>query len=146
MKSLIALFSELASCDSLDLFTCLASFTDSRDSWTRSESADMAHKILGLCQRNCGQTNQYRWVDRVCFILREVVRPSFQKNPVGITEQGRKASYPLTKNSQFSDMEVEPQPWNSGKVYILTVFRWSLLELTVYTCRHNLIWHDLDCV
>ncbi|MCJ1396759.1 hypothetical protein MMC18_009651 [Xylographa bjoerkii] len=114
------------------LVTSLASFTDSRDPWTRSEASGTANALLLDVLGRASATDPMALSKLLASLLQDRVKPSFTKtkNP-SITEQGRKANYRQLDVMDFSNSEVELKPWKFRDVYIMTVFRWILGKLDV---------------
>lgn len=111
----------------IDLFACLASYSNTSDSWTSLEARNSAQYLLE------------DYVSSECLpatltdLLTERVKPLFakSKNPA-ITPQGRKAIDPRPNNDNaHSDLDAEAKPWKYQDVYIVTVFQWILGQLYV---------------
>ena len=118
----------------LDLITCLTSFTDLRDPWTRPESLADAKKLLAeyLQVALAGDTERLRHL--LADVLEVRIKPLFSKNKsTAITQNGRKAISPLPSAVDTMDSEVENKPWKFQYVYTVTVFQWILDQLEVGT-------------
>lgn len=115
----------------LDFVSCLASFTDSGDPWTRPEALEAATTLLdGYLSL---KANEDRIASQLLTnLLQTRIRPRFAKSKsYTITEQGRKAAFPLPSAADSSEREAEVKPWKFREVFIVTVFRWILLRLNV---------------
>ncbi|MCJ1250460.1 hypothetical protein MMC30_007688 [Trapelia coarctata] len=120
----------------LDLVTCLASFTDERDLWTRSEALEAAEALLNRYLSRFTADDRNALTKLLIGLLQTRVRPHFAKSKSNaITDQGRKSAYPQSSAVDASEAEVEIKPWKFREVYIVTVFRWILLNLTESTIQ-----------
>lgn len=116
----------------LDLVTCLASFTDDRDPWTRPEAEEAAKSLLDRHLERLTTGDPNTLTPLLTNLLQTRVKPRFAKSKANtVTEQGRKAAYPLSNAVDISEAETEIKPWKFGVVYLMTVFRWILLHLNV---------------
>ena len=117
-----------------DLITCLASFTDIRDPWTRPESLAIAKRLLDECLQVdlAGDTKQLRHL--LADVLEVRIKPLFSKNKSeAITQLGRKAISPLPTVVDTTDSEIENKPWKFQYIYTVTIFQWILDQLEVGT-------------
>ena len=120
------------SAPALDLITCLASFTDIRDSWTRPEALETATTLLDCYLNRVTADDPNAFIKLLITLLQTRVRHRFAKSkPDAITEKGRKIAFPLPSAVATSEAEAETKIWRFRDVYIVTVFRWILLHLTV---------------
>lgn len=111
----------------VDLFTCLASYSDASDPWTSLETRKNCQVVLDDYVDSNGRPNL------ITDLLKERVKPLFarSKNPA-ITPQGRRAIDPHPSNdTSHSDLNSELKPWKYRDVYIVTVFQWVLGQLNV---------------
>ena len=118
----------------LDRITCLASFTDLRDPWTRSESLADAKRLLDKCLLVdlAGDTERLRHL--LADVLELRIKPLFSKSKSkAITQHGRKSISPLPGPVDTMDSEVENKPWKFQHIYTITVFQWILNQLEVGT-------------
>ena len=118
----------------LDLITCLASFTDIGDPWTRPESLADAKRLLDECLQVdlAGDTKRLRHL--LANVLEVRIKPLFSKNKSeAITQHGRKAISPLSGALDTTDSEVENKPWKFQCIYTVTIFQWILDQLEVGT-------------
>ena len=116
-------------CD-LDLVTCLASFTDERDAWTRPEARREAEDLLEGCSKTASTDNTKSVGDLLTSLLQDRVKPLFAKSKSNtITQQGRKAISPLPGMVESADAETRSKPWKFQNVYIVSVFRWIFSHL-----------------
>ena len=116
----------------LDLVQTLASFTQSRDSWTSAACKDQADSLL---ERSIKPLQNIQAL--ITRLLREKVKPLFAKSKSpNVTEAGRKAISPLPVPIEHSIDETALKPWKYRDVYIVTVFEWTLKQLDV---RYRLI-------
>jgi len=115
----------------LDLVSCLAFFTDARDPWTQPEALEVATTLLDSYLSLKANEDQVA-SQLLTNLLQTCVRPRFAKSKSNaITEQGRKAAFPLPSAADSSEVEAEIKPWKFREVFIVTVFRWILLRLNV---------------
>ncbi|MCJ1477733.1 hypothetical protein MMC13_006406 [Lambiella insularis] len=117
---------------SLDLLTCLASYTDERDPWTESEAARAAKALLEqLIDASIAGKLTFTST-LISGLLQGRVKPLFLRSKnIAITAQGRKANYPVPIATNPSDSEVELKQWKFRDIYIVTVFGWILSVLDV---------------
>ena len=113
------------------LLTSLASFKDPRDPWTSQEASTEAHALLEHYLD--GTKGVPKKLDALLTaLLREKVKPLFAKSKSKeITEQGRKAISAVPCPFVSSDLEATIKPWKHQDVYIVTVLKWILGQLTV---------------
>ena len=108
---------------------CISAFTHVKDPWTRLESIEVAQGLLTsyleiIDPRQCGEL--------INSLLRETVRPLFTKSKSNaITGQGRKAINPSRGDLVALGSDIEVKPWKHRQVYVVTVFRWALEQLSV---------------
>ena len=127
---------------SLDLITCLASFTDNRDPWTRSEACEAATALLNNHLSQLTASDPQALSQILINLLQTRIKPLFSKtNTPVLTDQNRKALYPLPIPLEGSTAEVELKPWKFREVYILTVFRWILNQLDVCLFPYSQLTH-----
>jgi len=132
LQHLVPGFQEQSSPD-LDLVICLASFTDDRDTWTRPEALEAATTLLDDYLVRFTTDDPNALTKLLTNLLQTRLRPRFAKSKTNaITEQGRKAAFPLPNAAETSGGETEVKPWKYTEVYIVTVFRWILRHLTVW--------------
>ena len=113
----------------IDLVTCLASYTDSRDPWITPEANHDAGQILQSLLEDAGTATEAKVLSQV---LTESVKPRFVKSKSpAVTEQGRRVIHPLPQPLEASDTETSNKPWKFRDVYIVTVYRWVLSRLDV---------------
>ena len=108
---------------------CISAFTHAKDSWSQHESIEVARELLTsyLGVIGPGQFNEL-----INNLLRETIRPLFTKfKSNAITEQGRKAINPGRSGLSPHGSDVEVRPWKHRQVYVVTVFRWTLEQLSV---------------
>ena len=117
----------------IELFICLASFTDQRDSWTSKEAFNEAKLLLDQYFKVM-KDRPKDFSSLTSRILEEKIKPLFAKSrSKEITEQGRKAISSLPGPFVPSDLEAMKKPWKFRDVYVVTVFRLVLGQLDVQT-------------
>ena len=121
----------------LELITCLSSFTRAEDPWTTQASQAEASGLLVYCIRTFASKTEGSQ-PLLANLLREVVKPAFatSKNPA-ITPAGRKAISTLPPKMEASIDETKLKPWKYDQVYIVTVFDWVLKYLDVRPRTHK---------
>ena len=129
---------------SLDLLACLASFTDSRDPWTRLEACEAATGLLNDHLSQLAASDSQTLSPILINLLETCVKPLFSKTKTSLlTDQSRKALYPLPSPLEGSAAETELKPWKFHDVYILTVFRWILNHLDVCLLLYLSLTHPV---
>ena len=124
---------------SLELISCLATFSDQQDVWTSKECALEANTTLSTTVPGfAGDADGLQQL--LSALLEQKVRPLFakSKNPA-VTDQARKAIQSLSVPTEFNEQETENKPWKYADVYIVTVFRWIVNQLQVcfYRCARG---------
>ena len=115
----------------VEFFQALASFTQSRDSWTtealKIQADNLLQRSIKLLRHECDSIEAL-----LSRLLREKVKPLFakSKNP-NVTEAGRKNISPLPVPVEHSIDEIALKPWKYQDVYIVAVFEWILNQLNV---------------
>ena len=131
LSHLHGLTPSIVSESSVEMFLCLAAFTDERDQWTSPEAFEEAKTML----ENYVDLSKDGTVKAQALITRTLlteIKPLFAKtkNPA-ITQQGRKAIRPIPGAPKGTDLENESKPWKFHDIHIITVFRWLLMNLDV---------------
>jgi hypothetical protein len=119
----------------LALIACLASFTDQRDPWSSPEASDQARLLLNHILETEGRGGRQKLGALLTGLLELHVKPVFVKvKNAAITRQGRKALDPAPGNVASHEFE-DIKPWNSDKLYIVTLYGWVLSHLDVLAPR-----------
>lgn len=119
--------------DQFNVITSIVIYADEKDPWTSKAASQNAQTLLLKTILGPSRDTSPALLD---FLLREKIKPLFlqSKNPA-VTSLGRKAIRPMV--SKYDDDiigEKETKPWKFDQRYMLTVFRWVLLNMNV--CSH----------
>jgi hypothetical protein len=115
---------------SIDLMTCLASFTDTRDPWTTSLAYEAASRLLADLASNIVTSRKGSFHGLITQLLHDRVKPLFAKSrSAAVTTSGRKALGLEQRFTEPGDLEPELRPWKFKDAYIVTVLRWVLQHI-----------------
>ena len=115
----------------VNVVSCLASFTDTREKWSCPEASEQAYLLLNtMLSQLKGEPERFQAL--ISRLLEEHVKPLFvkTKNPA-VTARGRRVLEPPPSTYMASDPDTEIKPWKFHDIYIVTVLRWILQSLTV---------------
>jgi tRNA nucleotidyltransferase (CCA-adding enzyme) len=115
---------------SVDLVTCLVSFTRLQDPWNSPAAHESATQLLASLLPPSETALSKETLNLLTEILQTRVKPLFAKDPNStLTEQARKAAYPLPGKLLSSEAETVAKPWKFQDVWVVTVYQWVLSRL-----------------
>lgn len=110
------------------MFSVIA-FSDVRDPWTTTASAELAQNIL---LEYASRVESHEFI--INQVLQKFIRSLFSKSkPSAITSTGRKAmptSAPPKKHD-FKESDRSAHPWKYDRVYSITIFGWAVNKVSV---------------
>ncbi|CRG83670.1 hypothetical protein PISL3812_01025 [Talaromyces islandicus] len=129
IEALNSILSAAGAENAADIFTALASFTNTRDPWTTSKSC---HDALAVLETFLPSENAPKYWDIVEQISKSKIRSIFAKTKnIAITGAGRKNLHPMPQPRFDGNIfNPEAKPWKHVDVYATTVLEWVLSQYT----------------
>ena len=123
------------------IYVCLATFTDLEDPWTCHETSEEAARLLKRLRSSRKDTNL---ADLLPQILQDRIRPAFgKKSNRKLAQRGREAFDPLAASAATVDDGPESKPWKHHEMYIPTVLRWVLQQLSLDHHVSMAVWNSI---
>ena len=119
---------------SLDLITCLASYSNPEEAWVWPGSEVIAMGLLRKATDSSSAVCQNSFNLIAHSFLKDRVQPLFTRSKnKAVTEQGRKSINAVPGRVSATEQETTDKPWKYQSVHLLTVFHWMIQQLDVWT-------------